>query len=49
MLGLIGFPRRLWMVAATALMLGAAGYALQGNPGLAGHPVTTAEVPVDRS
>lgn len=45
-LGLIGFPRRLWMVAATAMTLGAAGYALQGNPGLDGHPVTTAEVPV---
>ncbi|MEI9928185.1 MAG: cytochrome c biogenesis factor-like protein [Sphingomonas sp.] len=45
-LGAIGFPRRLWMVAATALTLGAAGYAFQGSPDLAGHPVTTAEVPV---
>lgn len=37
---LTGFPRKLWTVAATALMLGAAGYAWQGSPGLAGHPVT---------
>lgn len=36
-----GFPRRLWTVPATALMLGAAGYAWQGNPGLMGQPVAT--------
>jgi cytochrome c-type biogenesis protein CcmH len=41
LLGLTGFPRKLWTVAATALMLGAAGYAWQGSPGLAGHPVST--------
>jgi cytochrome c-type biogenesis protein CcmH len=33
------FPRRLWTVAATALMLAAAGYAWQGSPTLPGHPV----------
>jgi len=39
LLWLIGFPRRLWMIAATALTLGATGYAWQGNPGMSGHPV----------
>ncbi len=34
-----GYPRKLWTIPATALMLGAAGYAWQGSPGLAGHPV----------
>ena len=38
-LALVRFPWRMWTVAATALMLGAAGYAWQGNPTLAGHPV----------
>lgn len=33
------FPRRLWTVPATALMLGAAGYAWQGSPGQAGASV----------
>lgn len=42
LLWLTGFPRKLWTVAATALMLGAAGYAWQGSPGLAGHPVVAA-------
>ncbi|TGX44752.1 cytochrome c biogenesis factor-like protein [Sphingomonas naasensis] len=41
LLWLTGFPRKLWTVAATALTLGAAGYAWQGSPGLAGHPVTS--------
>ena len=41
LLWLTGFPRKLWTVAATAMMLGAAGYAWQGSPGLAGHPVTS--------
>ncbi|TGX52209.1 cytochrome c biogenesis factor-like protein [Sphingomonas gei] len=40
LLWLTGFPRKLWTVAATALMLGAAGYAWQGRPGLAGQPVS---------
>ena len=35
-----GYPRKLWTIPATALMLGAAGYAWQGSPGLAGHPVS---------
>lgn len=39
----IGFPVRLWTIGATALTLGATGYAWQGSPGLAGHPVTAAE------
>ncbi len=43
LLWLTGFPRKLWTVAATALMLGAAGYAWQGSPGIAGHPVTAAK------
>jgi cytochrome c-type biogenesis protein CcmH len=43
LLWLTGFPRRLWTVAATALMLGAAGYAWQGSPGLAGRPVAAVE------
>ena len=34
------FPKRMWTVAATGLMLGAAGYAWQGSPTLAGHPVS---------
>jgi Flp pilus assembly protein TadD len=38
-----GFPRRLWTIPATALMLGAAGYAWQGSPGLAGQPVASAK------
>lgn len=39
LLWLFRFPRRLWAVPATAVMLGAAGYAWQGSPGLAGHSV----------
>ncbi len=38
-LALLRYPRKLWTVPATALMLGAAGYAWQGSPGLPGHPV----------
>lgn len=37
------FPRKLWTIPATALMLGAAGYAWQGSPGLPGHPVAADE------
>ena len=36
---LLRYSRKLWTVPATALMLGAAGYAWQGSPGLPGHPV----------
>jgi tetratricopeptide (TPR) repeat protein len=39
----IGFPKRLWTIAATALTLGATGYAWQGSPGLPGHSVLTKE------
>ncbi|WP_448661055.1 tetratricopeptide repeat protein [Sphingomonas sp. CJ20] len=45
LLWLTGFPRRLWTIPATALMLGAAGYAWQGSPGLVGHPVAAVEKP----
>lgn len=38
-----GFSRRLWTVAATAVMLAAAGYAWQGSPGIAGAPVAAAK------
>lgn len=46
-LALIGYPKRLWTVAATALTLGATGYAWQGRPGVAGHPVETQEARAD--
>lgn len=46
-LWLTGFPRRLWTVAATGMMLGAAGYAWQGSPSLAGHPVQSESKKVD--
>ena len=42
-----GFPRRLWMVAATALTLAATGYVIQGSPGVEGHPVTHEEAKVE--
>lgn len=45
LLWLIGFPRRLWTVPATALMLGATGYAWWGSPGLPGASVA-AEKPM---
>lgn len=38
---LLGAPRALGSFIGAALMLGATGYALQGRPGLAGHPVST--------
>ncbi len=38
---LFGVPRTSWSFAGAALMLGAAGYALQANPGLAGAPAST--------
>ena len=43
LLWITGFPRRLWTVPATALMLGAAGYAWQGSPGTIGAPVAAKE------
>ncbi|HEY0622127.1 tetratricopeptide repeat protein [Sphingomonas sp.] len=39
LLWLLGVPRTLWSFAGAALMLGAAGYALQARPGLPGAPV----------
>lgn len=47
LLKLIGFPAKLWTVAATALTLGATGYAWQGSPGLAGHPVSQESAKVE--
>lgn len=43
----IGFPRTLWTFAGSALMLGAAGYALQGRPGLPAHPVAAVRPSLD--
>lgn len=43
LLWLFGLPRTLWSFAGAALMLGAAGYALQARPGLAGAPVAAAK------
>jgi tetratricopeptide (TPR) repeat protein len=43
LLWLFGFARGLWSFAGAALMLGAAGYALQGRPALPGAPVAGAK------
>jgi cytochrome c-type biogenesis protein CcmH/NrfG len=45
LLAVLKVDRLLWTMVASALMLGAAGYALQGQPGLAGHPVATGLAP----
>lgn len=45
LLWVTGYPRKLWMIAATALLLGAAGYAWQGSPGQAGSPVAAVDKP----
>ena len=37
-LALLRYPLKLWSVPATAVMLGAAGYAWQGSPALPGQP-----------
>lgn len=42
LLWLLGLPRTLWSFAGAALMLGAAGYALQARPELPGAPVEAA-------
>jgi len=34
-----GLRRGMWSITGAALMIGAIGYAVQGSPGLAGHPV----------
>ena len=41
LLAVLRVDRLLWSMVAAALMLGAAGYALQGEPERAGHPVVT--------
>ena len=43
LLWLLKLPRLLWSFAAAAMMLGAAGYALQGAPGRAGRPTQPAD------
>lgn len=43
LLWLLGVPRTLWSFTGAALMLGAAGYALQARPELPGAPVTAAK------
>lgn len=43
LLWLLGLPRMLWSFAGAALMLGAAGYALQARPDLKGQPVEAAK------
>lgn len=45
LLAVLKVDRLLWTMVASALMLGAAGYAWQGQPGLAGHPVATGLAP----
>jgi hypothetical protein len=46
-LALSGYPKRLWTVAATAMTLGATGYAWQGHPGIADHPVEAQDQKVE--
>lgn len=43
LLWILGLPRTLWSFAGAALMLGAAGYALQAQPELPGAPVAAAK------
>ncbi|MDQ0837664.1 tetratricopeptide repeat protein [Sphingomonas faeni] len=45
LLAVLKVNRVLWTMVAAALMLGAAGYAWQGQPGLAGDAVSTGLVP----
>ncbi|BCA61883.1 hypothetical protein HMP09_1117 [Sphingomonas sp. HMP9] len=45
LLAVLKVNRVLWTMVAAALMLGAAGYAWQGQPGLAGHDVSTGPAP----
>ncbi len=49
LLAVLRVPRLLWSLVASVLMLGAAGYAWQGEPLLAGQPVAAQSVklPVD--
>lgn len=43
----VGVPRGLWTLVGAALMLGAAGYAMQGRPGLPGDPVKADTTPIE--
>jgi tetratricopeptide (TPR) repeat protein len=45
-LWLLGVARPLWSFIGAGLMLGATGYAVQGQPGLPGHPVTAFARPI---
>jgi cytochrome c-type biogenesis protein CcmH len=49
LLAVLRVPRLLWSLVASFLMLGAAGYTLQGKPTLRGHPAVagTIKLPVD--
>jgi cytochrome c-type biogenesis protein CcmH len=42
-----GIARSLWAFVGAAMMLGAAGYALQGRPLLPGHPVESDAEPIE--
>lgn len=46
-LWLAGVSRSLWSFVGAAMMLGAAGYALQGSPALPGHPVAADAEPIE--
>ena len=46
-LWLAGVARPLWSFVGAAMMLGAAGYALQGDPVLPGHPVAAIAEPIE--
>lgn len=46
-LWLWGVARPLWSFVGAAMMLGAAGYALQGDPVLPGHPVAANAEPIE--
>lgn len=46
-LWLLGIAGPLWRLVGAAAMLGAAGYAWQGSPALAGHPVAANARPID--
>jgi len=42
----LGLARPLWSLIGAGLMLGATGYAVQGHPGLPGHPVEAFTRPI---
>ncbi|MDB5712227.1 MAG: hypothetical protein JWL96_4297 [Sphingomonas bacterium] len=44
---LIGVGRDMMWFVGAALMLGAAGYALQGSPGIEGHPIEANVTPIE--